>query len=720
MPFDLYDRERKIVEQARARREQGFADGEEARQIYAALVADYEKLFRELRRLVKLSDRNEAQLNRLAKSLNEKNQALAASERELRQARDAAEAANRAKSAFLATMSHEIRTPMNGVVGMIDLLNLTPLDDEQHRMVATVRESALSLLQIINDVLDFSKIEAGHMELEQAPVSIAEVVDGVAEMLAPNAVGKGLWLMPYVDPAIPDWLLGDKVRLRQVLFNLLGNAIKFTEKGSVIVRADLAAREAERVRVVYRVIDEGIGISEAALPRLFQAFSQAESSTTRRFGGTGLGLSIVKRLTELMAGQVEVTSTPGAGTEFRVTVEYAVAVGVAAPARPSLDDLSVRVLTRDNRHGEFVGRYLEAAGATLSASAEAADLVYLGPDVATWDEPMPPTIPVVAGHLTSAPPETPRRSGAKALRANPLVRAALLSALAVAAGRVVDVADRPKTRRPMRRAPPREVAEADGSLLLVVEDNPTNRDVIGRQLAVLGYAADLAEDGVVGLEALAAGRYGAVLTDCHMPRMNGFDLARRIRADELAAGRPRLPIIAITAGVLDGEPEKCLEAGMDDFLPKPLEMSALDAMLERWVPRSVSGDAVSPSESASSGPPARKVMPANDKVLDTRTLTDLFGDDPATLKEILGEFVEAGGANVDELLAAHHVRDAAAVSLAGHKFKSSARAVGANPLADLCSSLEVAGKNGDWGLIDGQMAALEPTFRAVVEEINAL
>jgi signal transduction histidine kinase/CheY-like chemotaxis protein/HPt (histidine-containing phosphotransfer) domain-containing protein len=712
MPFDLYDRERQIVERSRGLREQGFADLGEAGRHYAELAASYDKLFRELRRLVKLSDRNEAQLNQLAKSLNEKNRALAASERELRQARDAAEDANRAKSAFLATMSHEIRTPMNGVVGMIDLLNLTELDEEQRRMCRTVRESALSLLQIINDVLDFSKIEAGHMSIESAPVSIAEVVEGVAEMLAPSAVGKGLWLMPFVDPALPDWVLGDKVRLRQVLFNLVGNAIKFTARGRVVVRADRVSAGDSGVMVVYRVSDQGIGISKEALPKLFRAFSQAESSTTRRFGGTGLGLSIVKRLTELMAGKVEVESTVGVGTEFRVTLEHQVAPDQPPVPRPSLDGLSIRVASGDACHAEFVGRYLETAGARLASPAEAADLVYLGPDRdgerVAWGRP------VVAGHLTIAPPEVPASPGALPLRANPLLRQSLLSRFAAAAGRVVELGGEAPARRRARRAPPREVAEAAGALVLVVEDNPTNRDVIGRQLDRLGYAADMCNDGEAALEALAGARYGILLTDCHMPRLDGFELARRIRAHEAEAGAARLPIVAITAGVLDGEPERCIAAGMDDFLAKPLEMSALEAKLRQWLP-----DA---GEAADTAPaPARAAPIAHDgKTLDIRALTSVFGDDPATVKEILQEFLAAAGANVGEVVEAHAARDAAGVGAASHKFKSSARAIGAHGLADLCEALERAGRRGAWPEIERRMPELEPAFRAVIEEIGAL
>jgi two-component system sensor histidine kinase EvgS len=384
-------------------------------------------------------------------------------------ARDEAEAATRAKSDFLATISHEIRTPMNGVIGLLDVLERTPLDEAQRGMVSTIEHSAEALLHILDDVLDFSKIEAGHLELDPRPADVRAIVEGAVAILAAQAEGKGLALRVNVDPAVAPFLMVDDGRLRQVLLNLLGNAVKFTSAGEVRVDVRADGRHGARQRLRFVVTDTGIGIHAAKLRHVFAPFSQADSSTNRRFGGTGLGLSISRRLIEHMGGHIAIDSEPGRGTAVTVTLELPVAEAPAPPVR-------------------------EAAARTPATGA---------------------------------------------------------------------------VRRDTR--------------ILLAEDHPVNQELVRVQLALRGYACDVVEDGVAALAALRHAAYDLLLVDCHMPRMDGYELAREVRRLEAGTGR-HLPIVAMTADARSDQRERCLAAGMDDLLRKPIRLEAFHAMVERWLP----------------------------------------------------------------------------------------------------------------------------------------
>ena len=660
---------------------------------------------------------------------------------ELTKAKDAAEQASRAKSSFLATMSHEIRTPMNGVLGLLELLQQSQLTVEQQEMAAVIGESASSLLKIIDDILDFSKIEAGKLEVEQVPLALLTLVEGVAETLAAAARKKALALVTFVDPKVPDLVRGDPVRLRQILFNLIGNAIKFTEKGQVTVEVVPAPDRPGHIH--FRVTDTGIGLTPEGKERLFQAFVQADDTTTRKFGGTGLGLSICKRLAENMGGGIGAESEFGRGSVFTVSLPLP-EEPAEAQAHRTLDGVAVLVVEDDPTMRTVLARYLGAEGAQVEwvESGEEAlsrlrargrpkldalvlDFKLPGIDGFALRQTMAEDARLAAIGtvlLTAYDDRGQRRraleAGFKAYLTKPVRRAVLLRAIEIALGRA-EAEDHGSEDAPFVPGPPvdRSRALAEGRLILVAEDNPTNQMLVRRQLERLGYAADIVGDGRQGIDAYASVPYGLVITDCHMPEMDGFELTQKVRDLEHLTGRKRVPVVALTANVLQGEAERCLAAGMDDYLGKPVRLGRLAETIERWLPRA-GGPTQAPTQAGSRS--AAKAAAAEGAPIDTQHLIEMFGEIDEMARSTLATFLASSRELVKAVIAQLATGDLAGAGKAAHSIKGAARSAGAFPLAEIASGIEAAAKGEDLAQAKALSTGLAAELARVEAEIKRI
>jgi two-component system, NarL family, sensor histidine kinase EvgS len=581
---------------------------------------------------------------------------------ELARARDVAEAASRAKDDFVAMMSHEIRTPMNGVLGLVEVLERTPLNADQGEMLSMIHESAGALLQILDDLLDYSKIEAGRLSIEAEPIDMRELVDNAVGLLAGRAHEKGLKVRVDIAPEVAASLRGDSVRLRQILFNLLGNAIKFTPRGEVDVQVSVADQTGNAQTIEMSVEDTGIGIAPELQARLFEPFVQAESSTTRRFGGTGLGLTICRKLIDLMNGTLELHSEAGVGT--RMTVRLTMPVESQHYSVSGLRGKRGVVAMADARVAQALMHFGQALGLELRqvspGAAELGDPAALaGVDMIFVSEDVVLPAAITPGSRIICLTEKPKPTGYRILDSNVRVSinpiswrglgAACAAAMTGLPSMTLRSAGMARMAEGTTAPPDRERAIASGRLILVAEDHPVNQELIRHQLALLGFACDVTNDGVEALAALEQTSYGCLITDCHMPNVSGYELARRIRERE-QGGAHHLPILGITANTAPEDLKLCRDAGMDDCLVKPTRLATLRDYLSRWFGTDSAWQAA-PAEPVRAPPgsgPDERSRPEPFVPVDLSQMTQLWGSE-STVKVLLDSFVSSVREDVQAL-----------------------------------------------------------------------
>jgi two-component system sensor histidine kinase BarA len=676
--------------------------------------------------------------------------------RELVAAKQAADSANRAKSDFLATMSHEIRTPMNGMLVMAELLAGSKLEPRARRYCDVIMSSGRSLVSIINDILDFSKIEAGQMALESVPVETARTVDEVLRLFSERASTAGLDLAGYIAPDVPQTIAGDPVRLMQILSNLVNNALKFTKDGGVLVRVErLPAGDTAHAGCMlqFSVIDTGIGIPEGALATLFDAFTQAEQSTTRRFGGTGIGLAICRRLVSAMGGELTVDSTVGQGStfSFRIPVE-AVATGDETTASPSLPREhagTAALVMPDGPTATALIWALADLGIEAALTGEAESSATLQDRFADGDHRMiifgTKTVPDVQRRLSASCPVLVvsrfgdsdavglvERGLADAVLEQPVGGVETRALLARALGGIAALA---QDRDTQGAAATRSHASFRGVHVLAADDSAINREVLGEALARLDVEVTSVDSGLAALEAFKAGSFDLVFMDGSMPEMDGFAAARAIREWEAGNDRSQTPIVALTAHVIGRNADAWREAGMQDYVTKPFTLATIADCLARWIeaPATARDDSRAawsePATEAStedlagtgdchtSGVGERDVAPVLDpSVLES--IAAMQGPGSTLPIRIIDLFVKHAPSKLDDLMAAPANDNGAALGAAAHALKSMCLNVGAGRLAELCEEIELGARSGVAELDDPRRTLLSSVLSETMAALS--
>lgn len=706
---------------------------------FATLAATINTLFKKIDSLIKdnqeLDIANDKLAQEMENKINERTNAL-------RIAMEEAEQANESKSTFLATMSHEIRTPMNGIIGSIDLLRKSTLNQNQFRLSDTIRESAFSLLRIIDDILDFSKIEAGKLEVESIPMSINAIVEAVGRTLLSVAEQKNIDLRLYCDPAISENLMGDPIRIRQILFNLAGNAIKFTntsksKKGVVQIRAEISESNLEFTNVVLRVIDNGKGMTERQVNYVFQPFSQAEGSVTRQFGGTGLGLTICQRLTDLMYGHIDVKSELGEGSEFTVSLPLRSSPNAKLDKKYDFSELDLVCFSNDYHHINAMEAYTKHYAANVDVAHSLDGLKHVAESYQC--DPAHQSIWVI--DATSNHDETlkviydlleqPNLQASRFLvlsntienqvqehdriwymHSMPLCRSGLLEL-------IQDVADN-KQHSPEEavesshtavKAMTIEEARSNNQLVLLAEDNAMNQQVISEQLNMLGYAVEVANDGQEAIDMWRNNNYPLVLTDLHMPNKSGYDVIKAIREEGPSRSEDAdfTRVVAITANALKGEEQKCISLGMDGYLTKPLELSDLEVVMKKWLPLE-EDEHTKLVQEATRTKPVEAINVSNEPIQKS-VLVSYLGNDPARHLKYLEMFKDRGNDLIDKIGASIEASERENIKNLAHQFKSMSKSVGAMPLFD--SSLELENNAGSFS-----QEEIEKLYTQILKQFN--
>ena len=660
-------------------------------------------------------------------NLRESRESLTLLVEQLAGARDEAMASDRAKAYFLATMSHEIRTPMNGVMGMLELLNATELTSRQRRFTETAYRSAESLLDVINEILDFSKIEAGHLEVHRTSFDLCQTVEDVCEMLAPKAHEKGIDLVVRISPELHHNVYGDVIRLRQVLVNLLGNAVKFTARGTVQISVTVTAKSEERQLVSCEVSDSGIGISSDVISNLFRPFVQADSTTTRRFGGTGLGLAIAKQLVELMGGAISIQSTVGVGSTFTFSVPLdlrPIDTSVPLTAVQALAGRRILVVDDNALNREMLREQLGAWGATIDEAEDGAQaLTQLG----ACDQPNSYDVVI----LDFTMPEMDGGTVARNIRANPAWKSMpilLLSSVggtaqALESSAPVDaVLTKPARQRELaerlitlvkegrnfdgsasassRSRSGKQPLDFGGMKVLLAEDNLVNQHVAMGFLKGFGCQVTLASTGVEAVREATSQAFDLILMDCMMPEMDGYEATQAIRQHASAAttAETKTPIVALTASALDGERERCLNAGMDDYLSKPFRLDQLVQVLTRWgrsrTPLSGTDEIFPPS--TATGDPKTELESVT-SVLNPDAIASIltFPGGERILSDSIIAYNRVAPTQIYELREAIMSGRRDDVHRIAHTLKSSSAMLGVMQLADLLREIEQLARSAE-------------------------